>query len=389
MEIILLYNKENSFNNNIFKNEIKNLKNKLNILMKEIKEIKNINKNNIKIDNKHKENELIYYSNPEKITFSNIITKDSYTGYLIDNAISSFKSIDDIFLLIYGNKKKSLICFNLDVGEIIKEIKNAHDETIGNIRHYLDSFNKRDLILSISCDDNNLKIWDITFNCLLSLKNVYQQGSLLSGTLFNYKYQNYIITSNGVNPEKCEPIKIFDFKGNKINEINNSNINTNAIDTYYDNNTNKYYIVTGNEGYVISYDFNENKIYHKYYENGDTYSHYNIIINNVNEIAKLIESSEEGIIRIWNFHKKDLLKKINTIKESIYSICLWNNNYLFVGCEDETIKLVNINNGEIIKSLSGHKEEVVTIQKIDQSKFGECLISCGGDIILWATINKA
>ena len=33
------------------------------------------------------------------------------------------------------------------------------------------------------------------------------------------------------------------------------------MDTYYDNNYNKNYIITGNEGYVISYDFNENEIY--------------------------------------------------------------------------------------------------------------------------------
>ena len=175
IEIILLYNKEYRLNKySDFKNEIKNLKNKINILHKEINEIKNNNKkkeyiNNIKIDNKSNNKKFINYSNPEKLEFSNIITKGSYTGRVLDNSISVFKSIDDILYLIYGNKNNSIISYNLNNNQIFTEIKNAHDETITNIRHYFDSINKRDLILSISCEYNNLKIWDISFNCLLNI----------------------------------------------------------------------------------------------------------------------------------------------------------------------------------------------------------------------------
>ena len=56
---------------------------------------------------------------------------------------------------------------------------------------------------------------------------------------------------------------------------------------------------------------------------------------------------------------------------------------LFVWYDDNTVKLINIDNGKIIKNLSGHKEEVVTIKKLIHPKYGECLISYGGDIILW------
>ena len=154
IEIILLYNKEN-----IFKNEIKDFKNEINILKKEIDDIKNNinnkkdNINNIKQNTKPNNNKLINYSNPEKIEFSNIITKDSYTGLVIDNAISVFKSIDDILLLIYTNKNKSIFSYNIPNNQILNEIKNAHDETISNIQHYFDSINNKDLILRISCYD--------------------------------------------------------------------------------------------------------------------------------------------------------------------------------------------------------------------------------------------
>ena len=67
----------------------------------------------------------------------------------------------------------------------------------------------------------------------------------------------------------------------------------------------------------------------------------------------------------------------------MFGICLWDFNNLFVGCVDKTLKLININNGKIIKSLSGHEGEVVTIKKVIHPKNGECLISYGDDIILW------
>jgi len=40
---------------------------------------------------------------------------------------------------------------------MIKEIKNYHNEYINNFRHYLDKINKRDLIISISPDDSNIR----------------------------------------------------------------------------------------------------------------------------------------------------------------------------------------------------------------------------------------
>ena len=67
----------------------------------------------------------------------------------------------------------------------------------------------------------------------------------------------------------------------------------------------------------------------------------------------------------------------------LFGICLWDVNNVFVGCQDNTMKLININNDKIIKSLSGHREEVITIKKVIHPKYGECLISYGGDIILW------
>ena len=74
-----------------------------------------------------------------------------------------------------------------------------------------------------------------------------------------------------------ESMKVFDLKGNKIKEINDSKDTVYYIDVYYDNNLFKNYIITGNEKDVKSYDYNVNKLYHQYSNNNEGYL--NIVIN--------------------------------------------------------------------------------------------------------------
>ena len=53
----------------------------------------------------------------------------------------------------------------------------------------------------------------------------------------------------------------------------------------------------------------------------DKYRHNSILIKNMHETIKLIESSRKGIIRIWKFYNEELLKKINVINKGLYGIC--------------------------------------------------------------------
>ena len=43
----------------------------------------------------------------------------------------------------------------------INEIKNAHNRNITSYNYILDNINKRDLVLSVSENDNNIKLWNI------------------------------------------------------------------------------------------------------------------------------------------------------------------------------------------------------------------------------------
>ena len=253
-----------------------------------------------------------------------------------------------------------IILFNFIDNKKINEIKNAHLYYINNFRHYLDKINKRDLVLSISGFDSNIKLWNInTLDCLLNIKSAYKNGIMFSACFLYNDKQLYIVSCNDYYPDKPGPIKIFDLKGKKTKEIKNSKERTFFIDIYYDIKFDNNYILVGNKNYVKSYDYLNNKLYHKYCDNSLTFHNCIIISNGNNDnIIKLIESSNDGNIRIWNFHSGELIKKIEILSDkeqfALYGMCLLRNEYLFVGCNDNTVRLVEMNNGKNTSILYGH-----------------------------------
>ena len=305
------------------------------------------------------------------VKFIKNLVNDSYSSLWIVNTFIAFKSINDIFLLIFTNKNNSILSYDIIDNIKINEIKGAHKKYITNFRYYFDKDNNRDLFLSISSDDNNIKLWNnYNFECLLDIKNINQQGYLDSACFLKDNNNICIITSNF---GYSDLIKVFDFKGKKIKEIINSNEEIIFINSYYDKKLNKNFIVACSQNYSISYDYNKNEIYQKYLDNNRPR---NFVINNKEEeVVELIESSTDGNIRIWNFHSGKLLKKIKVSNNILRDICLWDKDYLFVGCDDSTIKLVEYNSGKMIKELEGHKDKVITLKMIVHPQFGKCLLS--------------
>ena len=341
-------------------------------------------------------NKLVEFkSNPSKIEFLHDIVNDSYIHYIKWNTFCAFNSIEDIFYLTYSNEQKSIIFYNLIDNKKISEIKNAHAKHITNFRHYLDANNKRDLIISISLDDNNIKLWNVNYLvCLLNVEHANKVGGLLSACFLIDNNNINIVTSNH-SISHIEPIKIYDLNGNIIQIINDSKNATDYIDTYYDNQNSNIYILACNDNFIKSFDYKQNLIYKTYedinkYNNNKFYrkSHIYCIIN---DKEQLIESSQDNIIRIWNFHSAILLNKIIINQFFVLNgFCLWNNEYICISYEDETIKIVELKNGKIIKELKNHNKNVLYIEKIIHPIFGECLISQGwrNDCIkLWGNVN--
>ena len=386
IELNLLYNENQS--NSI----LEEIYYKYNSLLTNFKDIKQEIK---KLKKEQKNIKLIQNSeNPKEIQFSNDIATDSFAGFSYDDSFTVFRSINNILKLVYATKNKSILCYDLDRKVLSNKSFNAHNNYITNFKHYLDSINRRDIIMSISKKDNNLKLWNAnTWENICNIINVNRNDFLYSSCFMKDNNNDYIITSNGCNRQfymnihNFEPMKIYNFMGEKIKDIDNSDDCTFYVDTYYDDKLSKNFIITGNYNYIKSYDYDKNELYRKYYENNNGI-HPSVIIKKSEEKIKLIESCEDGIIRMWGFHSGDLIRKIKTDNDNLYGICLWNDNYAFVGCKDQTIKLIELKNGLLIKTIKGHKGRIISFKKIIEPNIGEYLFSQGLDqkIKLW--INK-
>ena len=302
---------------------------------------------------------------------------DSYSLCSLDNIFSVFNSINNILYLIYTKENKAIILYDIINNVKICEIKNAHNKVIANIRHHLDKQNKRDLIISISSEDNNIKLWNINnLECLLNLSNIYEEGFINSACfLEDYNNNIYIITSN-FNFNSFQAIKVFDFKGNKIKEIKESNDKTYIIISYFDDITNKNYIVTGNMGFIKSFDFQENVMYNKYNDNSNK-PHFSLIFYKEEKIMKLIDSCCDGKIRIWNFHSAELMNIIDFYVK-INNISLLKNKYIFISCYDYTIRLLNLKD-ETVEEYEKIDQDIFSLYAIDHYTGRNFLITQGLD----------
>ena len=356
-------------------NYINNSFNEGKIIIKEIvkyKFIKLLLKD--KIEN---EIDLIYNLIPNNLIFLNNITKDSFCSSPIENTFTIFNSINNILYLVYATKDKSIKSINIIENQLINEIKNAHTKFITNFKHYYHSIKKIDIIMSISSDDNEIKIWNVlNWNCLLHLKKINKSGNLLSACFLKDNNNILITTSNFEIFNEPDAIKLYDEKGNIIKEIMNSKENIFNMEIYFDKTNSTNYIITCNLNYVKSYNYNKNFLYHKYYEENNSF-HISVVINESNNIIKLIELCNDGNIRIWDFHSNILLKKIKVDNNGLISICLWDENNFLVGSKNRGIKLITINEGKIQKIFKIKNNIIYTIKIINHPKYGRSLITQG------------
>ena len=141
-------------------------------------------------------------------------------------------------------------------------------------------------------------------------------------------------------------------------------------------------IVSGTKGVNI-YDFNTKKIFKNFLEINDTSYHFYFHIMYINGILELIDTSNDGCIRIWDFENLKLLKKIS--HSWLSGLTIWNQNYFFIGSTNKNIILFDLNNYNEIKQYSKHSGRVIQLSKINHPFIGECLITQSEDgcIFIW------
>ena len=331
-----------------------------------LNEIKNI-KNKIE-EEKTNNNEKIFNS-------SNILNiTRSYSRWGLDNTFTII-NFDGISYIIYATINKSIISYNINDEKISIEIKNAHQDDITNFRHFHKKNTNKFIIMSVEGYERNIKLWDfMNWNCILSLSSIYRTGLIFSSCFIEENDKNYIITSCS---SENEEIKIFDFSGIFIKSLKDSKEKTLYVDILFLKKNDKLYIISGNDGNVKSYDYYDNKLYHTYNDHADSW-HCSIKTLYEGARVKLIDSCwKDDYIRIWDFNEGILLNKIRTNGINIKCMYIYNEDIIFVGCHDNSIRLIDIKNEKIIKTFLGHKNWVCSINKVTLPKNGECLISQG------------
>ena len=305
------------------------------------------------------------------------------TPYLY-NLYIIYTSIDNIDYLVYA-KKTDILIFNLNLNTKQLTIKSAHSLQIINFNYCKEMKNKRDLILSISEIDMNIKLWNgDTFECLFNFTNIFKNGHLYSACFLENKDDIYIITSDfHLRSLKSSGIHVYDTNGKFLNEVNKSSGSWTAvcsIDTFYDDELKKNYIITGNCGFCKSFDFEKNEFYKKY-EDGDGQGMgvvccFNIFTYKSKGKIRLIDTNTLGNIRIWDFHSSDLLNKIETNIDNLSSACLWNEQYLLFGGKNCIVEIYDLNKKKSVNTLFNINEQknIVNIKKINHPLYGASLI---------------
>ena len=326
-----------------------------------------------------------FKTDPKNIEFKSNLKEDILNHESFSqNVFLLFKAFDNKYYLIYYNEFGSIVSYDICTNTRIKKIEIDDSENIPTcFNHFPDVYKKRDLIMTISAKSNTINVYDFPdFNLILNYPKINKNGYLNTANFFSYDKKIYIMSTNHRYSRKnVDPIKIYDLDANRIKELKDSNENVSFIDSYYDKKISKKFIIAGFSRYIRTYDFEKNSIYKTYKDKYNPF-HRNAIVNDYDEVLKLIESSSDGYVRVWDFHKGDLIKRILVDKEGAYGICLWNKESLFVGIKDK-IKLINIETGDIISNIDynsdhllyNHSGDIVAIKKINIPQYGECLVT--------------
>ena len=341
--------------------------------------------------------------------FKKIIQEENYDLIL-------FKSVYDLILIVFINKKGSLVSYNLIDNKKIVEIININKH-INELKHYLDKNNKRDLVSLISMAENNIKIWNFnTLECIINLNfNIGNFFLNLNSICFLNNDKNLYLIASSVHMPQTQLIHVYNLRGEKIKEINDNKLQNYFLGSFYDSKFSKNYIIISTNADIRAFDYNENKVVKKFvpvneqpiketkihdieanrrlhfpdnhiirlvkYSEGPRY----IIIKKCGNITKLLAGMKENSIKIWDFHSTQLLGEIAISKSTLKSICLWDEENLLVGTSSG-LKLIDLDKNKLVKNFL----DIVDINRMDICtipKYGKCLITANyKEINLW--INK-
>ena len=159
--------------------------------------------------------------------------------------------------------------------------------------------------------------------------------------------------------------------------------------TYFINywrNNDKYYIIDANADSVKIYGIEkENQLYGEYSGTERTW-HMHAFVERINDVDTLFESDGKGDVRLWNLETHKMILCIHCQHVSLRGLVLWNQKYILAASSDKSFKILDLEKGELVLSVSGqHVNSICTLKKIVHPIYGEALLtgSIDGNIKLW------
>ena len=322
-----------------------------------------------------------------KFEFKKDITSNAPTYCSATQMFCTFKSLKGESLIAWVTKDNTIELYDLEKDTIITSVKDAHSKDIHSCRHFVDIKNNKDLLITCSYD-KSIRVWDIEKmeKPLIDIQNAHSNGFIFTSCILSHEKmnENYIISG-----ADDESIKIFDFNGKFLDKNVKVSDYVNLLDVFYYKREKKFCVINANSHDIRIYNFDDLKIYKTYIEkNSSSHAHVLIQENEKDDKVYLIDSDMKGFIHIWDFDSEECLKTI-FLQTIINGICFWNEQYIACTGRDKKIKIVDINEGKIVRLITGHEKETISVQKINIPKFGDCLVSHGKDGLLkvWAFLN--
>jgi len=289
-------------------------------------------------------NELIYNLGikANDLRLSSHISQDDWQLYhtitnQIHSPINTIALSPDSQILASGEDDKSIKLWDLKTQQLIANLK-GHTQAITAVK-----FNPNGTILATASDDKTIKLWDI------QTLTIIQTLSGHSHAVKSLAFHPHGLLASG---SWDKTIKIWDINTGKIWDIN-----------------------TGLELHTLTG--------HKLQVNAVAFSP---------QGEFLASASYDKTVRIWQIQngKYNLLTTLLGHTWAVLTVAFspTNQNLLATGSGDNTIKLWDINTGELISTLSGHSWSVVAVAF---STDGKMLISGSWDktVKIWQISTKS
>lgn len=284
--------------------------------------------------------------------------------------LTAYRTLSGRCEIAFGDKDKKLVIYDLETGKD-RRYPTGHTDDVNRVKYYRDELRQRDILITSSAD-SSLKVWDIYGNepqLLLTVGNSNDGNNnpicilfdnlrtyVVAGTFF--KLKAYPMTGR-------EPIDI-DCKCKKYHIVE---------PFYYGKNT--YLIILSMPG-VYLYNWQTKSVEKTLIDKDDTHQHWCFSLNHKGNSIEIIEADSKGKIRIWDLFQGTLKKTITNGGNDPwpYTMSLWNSRNLFIGDENHSIKLYDLESGNCVKEWKEHQDYINAIKKIRDFNNNEYIVSC-------------